>query len=60
MYRDRHPANYGAGSFDEWDGGVRVPAVFYWKRAESNYKNLSSQVTGFVEYRSDIERVSRR
>ena len=35
--------------FDEWDGGVRVPAVFYWKRAESNYKNLSSQVTGFVD-----------
>ena len=35
--------------FTEWDGGVRVPAVFYWKRAESNYKNLSSQVTGFVD-----------
>lgn len=26
-----------------------MPAVFYWKRAESNYKNLSSQVTGFVD-----------
>ena len=37
------------GKFKEWDGGVRVPAVVYWKKAESNYKNLSSQVTGFVD-----------
>lgn len=35
--------------FDEWDGGVRVPAVFYYKKAEKQYKNLSSQVTGFVD-----------
>lgn len=37
------------GKFKEWDGGVRVPAVVYWKKAESNYKNLSLQVTGFVD-----------
>lgn len=35
--------------FQEWDGGVRVPAIVYWKKAERNYKNLSSQVTGFVD-----------
>jgi len=29
--------------------GGRVPAVVYWERSESNYKNLSSQVTGFVD-----------
>ena len=33
--------------FDEWDGGVHAPAVLYWKKAEKQYKNLSSQVTGF-------------
>ncbi|WP_275564363.1 sulfatase-like hydrolase/transferase [Bacteroides faecichinchillae] len=37
------------GKFKEWDGGGRVPAVVYWERSESNYKNLSSQVTGFVD-----------
>ena len=35
--------------FDEWDGGVHAPAVLYWKKAEKQYKNLSSQVTGFVD-----------
>lgn len=35
--------------FSEWDGGVRVPAVFYYKKAKKQYKNLSSQVTGFVD-----------
>ena len=29
--------------------GGRVPAVVYWERSESNYKNLSSQVTGFMD-----------
>lgn len=35
--------------FDEWDGGVRAPAILYWKKAEKQYKNLSLQVTGFVD-----------
>ena len=35
--------------FDEWDGGVHAPAVLYCKKAEKQYKNLSSQVTGFVD-----------
>ncbi|EEO48388.1 arylsulfatase [Bacteroides sp. D1] len=35
--------------FDEWDGGGHAPAVLYWKKAEKQYKNLSSQVTGFVD-----------
>lgn len=35
--------------FEEWDGGVRVPAIVYWKKAEKHYKNLSAQVTGFVD-----------
>lgn len=37
------------GKFQEWDGGVRVPAILCWKKATEYYKDLSSQVTGFVD-----------
>ena len=37
------------GKFSEWDGGVRAPAILYWKDGETYYKNISSQLTGFVD-----------
>lgn len=37
------------GKFTEWDGGVRAPAVLYWKNGKDFYKNISNQLTGFVD-----------
>lgn len=35
--------------FKEWDGGVRAPAILYWKAAEKGYPGIHAQVTGFVD-----------
>ena len=37
------------GKFKEWDGGVRVPAILYWKKAVAAYPHMRSQVTGYVD-----------
>lgn len=37
------------GKFTEWDGGVRSPAILYWKDCEPYYDQIASQLTGFVD-----------
>jgi len=34
--------------FQEWDGGVRVPAIFYWEKGFKQGRTID-QVTGFVD-----------
>lgn len=35
--------------FDEWDGGVRAPAILLWSKARKHYPALRRQLTGFVD-----------
>ncbi len=38
-----------ASKFHEWDGGVRSPAIIYWKDGIGKYEAMADQVTGFVD-----------
>lgn len=46
-----------AGKFYEWDGGVKSPAIIYWKKAIGNYENMQNQLTGFVDLMPTIKEI---
>ncbi|MFI3260071.1 MAG: sulfatase-like hydrolase/transferase [Rikenellaceae bacterium] len=41
--------DYRGKKFTEWDGGVRSPTLLHWPAASESYKNIESQLSGFVD-----------